>query len=322
MSDKVIAVVGATGAQGGSLVQAILADQNGEFAVRALTRDPGSERARALAARGAEVVQADLDDEASLRSAFTGAHGVYVVTNFWEQRTPEQVQERSATSMETEQAKHAAQAAKDAGVRHVIWSTLADTRQYFHAGDGTPTIEGTYKVPHADAKAEADRFFVERGVPVTFLQANVYYEAFLGSFAPRRNKDGSLILAQSFGDARVPAQTVADVGRTALGIFKRGRSMIGKRVSVAGDVLTGQQFANAFSEVLGELVAYQPLPPEVIRGSGSPRADEVANMQMYFVAAEKDIVDLIDSSLLRDLNPQLEAFETWLDSHKDALSRS
>jgi uncharacterized protein YbjT (DUF2867 family) len=171
---------------------------------------------------GAEVVRANLDDEASLRSAFTGAHGVYAVTNFWEQRTPEQVRERSATSMETKQAKHPAQAAKDAGVRHVIWSTLADTRQYFHAGDGTPTIEGTYKVPHADAKAEADSFFVERGVPVTFLQANVYYEAFLGSFAPRRNEEGALTLAQSFDNARVPAQTVADVGRTALGIFRGG----------------------------------------------------------------------------------------------------
>ena len=322
MNDKkVIAVVGATGAQGGSLVEAILADQSRGFAVRALTRDSGSTRARALAARGAEVVQADLDDEESLRSAFRGAYGVYVVTNFWEQRTPEEVQERSAAAREIDQARNAAQAAKNANARHVIWSTLADTRPYFPIDtDRTPTFEGKYKVPHADAKAYADKFFVELGVPVTFIQANVYYEAFMKRFAPHRNEEGNLTLALGFGDARVPAQAAADLGRTALGIFQHGETLIGKRVSVAGNVLTGEQYAKAMSKVLGEPVIYQPLDPEVIRASAVPGADEVANMLAYFVAAEKDIVGLIDRPLLLELNPRLETFESWLDAHKKAFS--
>ena len=121
MADKkIIAVVGATGAQGGGLVRAILADRNGEFRVRALTRNPDSDKARALAAAGAELVRADLDDQASLERAFAGAHGVFALTNFWEHFSPEK---------ELAQAGNQARAAKAAGVHHVIWSTLEDTRR-------------------------------------------------------------------------------------------------------------------------------------------------------------------------------------------------
>jgi uncharacterized protein YbjT (DUF2867 family) len=220
----VIAVVGATGAQGGGLVRAILADPDGRFTARALTRDRNSQRARELAALGADVVEADLDDETSLRAAFDGAHGAYVVTNFWAQRTPEQVAARSASELEQTHAANAARAARDTGLRHVIWSTLADTRPYFAAGDRVaPLLEGKYRVPHCDAKADANRFFLDAGVPTTFQQANVYYEAFLGVFAPRRDENGNLVLALGFGDARVPSQAREDIGRTAYGIFREGR---------------------------------------------------------------------------------------------------
>lgn len=320
--EKVIAVVGATGRQGGGLVEAILAERTGGFAVRALTRDPHSAAARALAARGAEVVRAELDDEASLRAAFKGAHGAYVMTNFWEPRAPEQEQQRSAAAMELDHARNAARAAKEANVSHVIWSTLADTRAYFGADGGrTPTFEGTYKVPHADAKADADRFFTDLGIPVTFLQANMYYEAFLDRFAPRRDEAGTLTLALAVGDARVPAQSGPDVGRTALGVFRAGQSLIGRRVSVAGDILTGEQYAATMSRVLGEPVAYRPLDRDVIRGSGLPGADEVGNMLEYFEVAEADIVALIDRRLLLDLNPGIQDFESWLRVRKDAFPR-
>ena len=110
MSDKkIIAVVGATGAQGGGLARAILADASGAFSLRALTRKPEGNAATALAAAGAEIVAADLDDEASLRRAFEGAHGVFCVTNFWEHFSPVR---------EMAQAKAMATAAKAAGVRH------------------------------------------------------------------------------------------------------------------------------------------------------------------------------------------------------------
>src|SRR5438477_5552026 len=119
MADKTIAVVGSTGSQGGGLCAAILDHPEKGFRCRAITRDPAKDKARALAARGAEVVAADLDDRASLDRAFAGAHGAYCVTNFWEHLSAER---------EKTQARHMADAARAAGVTHAIWSTLEDTR--------------------------------------------------------------------------------------------------------------------------------------------------------------------------------------------------
>src|SRR5512145_2065640 len=127
MADKrIIAIVGATGAQGGSLARAILADKSGQFAVRAITRNPDGDKAKALKKAGAEVVRADLDDEGSLKKAFTGAYGAFCITNFWEHFSPEK---------EIAQAGNMARAAKAAGVQHVIWSTLEDTRKKIPLSD-------------------------------------------------------------------------------------------------------------------------------------------------------------------------------------------
>ena len=162
MAKKIIAVVGATGAQGGGLVRAIQR-AGGEFAARALTRDLNSEKAKALAALGAEVVAADVDDADSLRRAFTGAYGAYCVTFYWSHLSPER---------ETAQAKAMAEAAKHAGLQHVIWSTLEDTRRHVPLHDDRmPTLMGKYKVPHFDAKGEANKFFSDLNLPVTFSHA-------------------------------------------------------------------------------------------------------------------------------------------------------
>src|SRR6201994_1960057 len=118
---KLIAVVGATGAQGGGLIRALLADRDAGFAARAITRNPDSPAARALADQGVEVVGADLDDEASLTRAFSGAYGVFCMTNFWEHFSPER---------EKTQARNLANAAKVAGVAHAVWSTLEDVRAF------------------------------------------------------------------------------------------------------------------------------------------------------------------------------------------------
>lgn len=136
----VVAVVGATGAQGGGLVRALLADPEARFAARAVTRDPGAPAARALAALGAEVVQADLADEESLARAFEGAHGAFCVTFFWAHLSPEQ---------ELAHARNLAGAARAARVSHVVWSTLEDTRRLVPLDDPRmPTLQGRYKVPH------------------------------------------------------------------------------------------------------------------------------------------------------------------------------
>ena len=154
---KLIAIVGATGAQGGGLARAILDDPAGGVAVRALTRKPHTEKARALAKRGAEVVAADLDDAESVTRAFRGAWGAFCVTNFWEHFSPDK---------ELAQAASMARAARDAGLSHVIWSTLEDTRRWVPlADDRMPTLMDKWKVPHYDAKGEANHFFASSRQP-------------------------------------------------------------------------------------------------------------------------------------------------------------
>ncbi|WP_158893535.1 NmrA/HSCARG family protein [Amycolatopsis anabasis] len=316
---RVIAVVGATGAQGGGLVRAILADQSAEFAVRAVTRDTGSVKAKELAAQGAEVVAADLDDEAGLRQAFDGAYGVFVVTNFWQPRTPEQERARTAARMELEQAGNAARAAKATGVRHVIWSTLEDTRPFFGlAGTRVPTLDGgKYTVPHFDAKAEADALFRDAGVPTTFLRTTYFFEDFFTLTAPRRNEQGRLVLTVPMAEARLSGIAAEDIGKTALGIFRRGEELIGKTISIAGDHLTGAEYATAIGNAIGEPVTYQPISFEQMRSVSV----EMANMFQYYAENEKAFVGDRDLDAVRDLNPELQSFDTWLAANKAAIPR-
>ena len=165
---KIIAVLGATGAQGGGLVRAILNDPNGGFAARALTRDVNSDKAKALAQLGAEVVSANVDDSESLQRAFAGAYGAFCVTFFWDHFSPEK---------EQAEARALAEAAKQANLQHVIWSTLEDTRQWVPLSDDRmPTLMGNYKVPHFDAKGESNHFFTEAGVPTTFMLTSFYWD--------------------------------------------------------------------------------------------------------------------------------------------------
>lgn len=309
---KIIAVIGATGAQGGGLADAILAEPDGPFTVRAVTRRAGSDQARALADRGAEVVEADLGDVASLRRAFAGAHGAYVVTNYWEGMSPQ---------VELAQAGNAAQAAKDAGVRHVIWSTLEDTRGHLPLDDPRlPVLEATYTVPHFDAKAEADRFFLDLAVPTTLLRTTFYWEAFLQGFAPSRDDAGHLVLSLPMGDSPLAGIAAADIGRVALGIFARGEELIGATVSIAGEHLTGEQLAAAFSELYGEPVSYRPLTHEQFRGLGIPAAAEIGNMFQYYTEAAADFTGARDLDLVRGLHPGLQTFRDWLSAHKDAFT--
>jgi uncharacterized protein YbjT (DUF2867 family) len=314
---KIIAVVGATGAQGGGLVRAILADPAGRFSARALTRNADSDRARDLASNGAEVVEADLDDEASLREAFHGAYGAYVVTNFWASRTPEQEQARSRAQMELDQAAAAARAARDAELRHVVWSTLEDTRPHFERlGIDVPNALGNYKVPHFDAKGEANAFFTSLGVPTTFLQTTFYYEAFLRGQGPRRDDNGELVLQIPMADKKMALIAAEDIGKTALGVFRRGDDFIGKTVSIAGAHATGDELAEMFTAALGEKVTYRPLSTDQLRASGQPGALEGANMYQFYSDASEYFTGVRDLDLVRELNRDLQPLESWLTQHK------
>jgi uncharacterized protein YbjT (DUF2867 family) len=302
---RTIAVVGATGAQGGGLARAILADPEGGFAARALTRDPGKEAAQALAAAGAEVVQADLDDEASLVRAFEGAHGVFAVTNFWEHFSPEK---------EIAQAGNIARAAKAAGAGHVVWSTLENVRTYVPLDDDRmPTLQERYKVPHFDGKGEADALFAELGVPTTYLLASWYFEnmIFFGQ-GPARGEDGKLAFTLPLGTEKMAGIASEDIGKCALGIFKRGQELVGERIGLAGDQLTGAEMADAFTRAFGEQVVYRPMTFEQYRALGFPGADDMGNMYQFYVECSDVVNGARDVARSRELNPELQSLDDWL----------
>jgi uncharacterized protein YbjT (DUF2867 family) len=313
MADKkIIAVTGATGGQGGGLVRAIMADPSGPFTARALTRDPNSEKARALAALGAEIVQADVDDTGSLQRAFQGAHGAYCVTFFWAHMQPEK---------ELSEARNMAQAAKEAKVAHVIWSTLEDTRKLVPLSDNRmPTLGGKYKVPHFDAKGEADRFFSEAGVPTTFLVTSFYWDNLIHfGMGPKKGADGKLAITFPMGSARLAGMAVEDIGKCAYGIFKKGRDLIGKTVGIAGEFLTCAQIAAALGRALGQPVRYNEITPEVYRGFGFPGADDLGNMFQVYRDFEKEVCGARNLDVSRSLNPELQTFEQWLGKNKDRI---
>ena len=309
---KVIAVVGATGAQGGGLARALLDDPDGGFAVRALARDVHSDAARALARRGAEVVAADVDDQASLERAFAGAHGAYCVTFYWAHHSPER---------ETAQAANMARAARRAGVRHAIWSTLEDTRRFVPLeSERMPTLLGRYKVPHLDAKGESDRFFREAGVPTTFLLTSFYWENFIDfGMAPRRGPDGAYAIGMPMGNAKLPGIAAEDIGRCAFGIFKAGHPMAGRTVGVAGEHLTGAQMAAALSTALGHPVRYDDVPPEAYRSLGFPGAGDLGNMFQFKRDFEAQFCGARNVAAARALNPRLQDFAAWLAANRERM---
>jgi uncharacterized protein YbjT (DUF2867 family) len=309
---KIIAVVGATGAQGGGLVRAIMTDPNGAFTARAITRDVNSDKAKALAALGAEVVQADVDDVESLETAFAGAYGAFCVTFFWEHFTP---------GKEAEQAGNMATAAKTAGVQHVVWSTLEDTRKWVPLDDDRmPTLMEHYKVPHFDAKGESDKAFADAGVPTTYLLTSFYWDNFIYfGLGPKKGPDGRLALAMPMGDKKLPGIAAEDIGKCAYGLFKQGSSSIGKTVAIAGEHLTGSQMAAALSDALGQEVRYNAVSPEAYRSFGFPWAEDLGNMFQFKRDFEDYFCGVRDLGATRALNPELKTFHAWLAENKDRI---
>lgn len=309
---KIIAVVGATGAQGGGLVRAIMSEPKSGFTVRALTRDVNGEKAKELARMGAEVVQADVHDPDSIQRAFRGAYGAFCVTFFWAHMSPEK---------EYAEAASLAKAAKQAGLQHVIWSTLEDTRRWVPLGDNRmPTLMGKYKVPHFDAKGEADGEFTKLDVPTTFLLTSFYWDNLIYfGMGPKKGPDGKLVFTLPMGEKKLPGIAAEDIGKCAMGLFRKGRESIGKTVGIAGEHLTGAQMAASLSRALGQPVIYQSVPFDVYRSFGFPGADDIGNMFQF----KHDFNDVFRSArsleVSRALNPSLRTFDQWLEQHKSRI---
>jgi uncharacterized protein YbjT (DUF2867 family) len=306
MADKkIIAVVGATGAQGGGLVRAIHGDPNSPFRARAITRNPGSDAAKALAKMGAEVVAGDVDDAASIERAFKGAHGAFCVTFFWAHFSAEK---------EMAEARMMAEVAKRTRVAHVIWSTLEDTRRWIPLSDDRmPTLGGKYKVPHFDGKGEANHYFTDLGVPTTLYNTSFYWDNFIFFGAgPKPGPDGQLLLTLPMGDKKLPGMAAEDIGKCAYGVFKRGGEFIGKEIAVAGELLTGTEMAEKLSRAIGKPVRYNPVSPAVYRSFGFPGADDMGNMFQFKHDFNADFCKPRDPAFARSLNPALQTFDQWL----------
>ncbi len=313
MADKkIIAVVGATGAQGGGLVRAIMNDPSGGFSARAITRNVNSDKAKELAKLGAEVVAADMDNLESLKKAFQGAYGAFCVTNFWEHFSPEK---------ETAQATAMATAAKDADLQHVLWSTLEDTRKWVPLSDNRmPTLMGKYKVLHMDAKGEADEIFRERGVPTTFLLTSFYWENLIYfGMGPKKGPDGKLAITFPMGDKELSGIAAEDIGKCAYGVFKKGREFIGKTVGIAGEHLTCAQMAAALTSALNQEVGYNDVPSEVYRSFDFPYADDLGNMFQFFRDFAQDFRGARNIDVTRGLNPSLQTFDGWLAQNQSRI---
>lgn len=305
---KIIAVFGATGAQGGGLVRSILEDKNSEFTVRALTRDINSDKAKALAELGAEVVQVDIDNYDSIKSAFNGCYGAYAVTFFWEHFSPEK---------EKEEAHSIALAAKEQGLEHVIWSTLEDTRNYIPLDDDRmPTLMEKYKVPHFDAKGESNHEFTDAGVPTTFLLTSFYWDNLIHfGMGPQKGEDGNYSFPLPMGDKKMPGIAAEDIGKCAYGVFKAGNKFKNRTIGIAGEHLTGNQMAEELSGSLHLGVNYYPVPFETYRGLGFPGADDLGNMFQFKHDFESDFCGARDIELSRELNPTLKTFHEWLEEN-------
>jgi uncharacterized protein YbjT (DUF2867 family) len=313
MSDRpIITVFGATGAQGGALVRAMLADPACPFAIRAVTRNPEGDKGRALAAEGVEVVAADADKPETLSTAMAGAHGAFLITNFWEHFSAER---------EQAQARNMADAAKAAGVKHVIWSTLEDTRRWIPLSDDRmPTLHGKYKVAHFDGKGEVDQYFRDIGVPTTFLVTSFYWENLIYFGAgPQRGQDGGLVLPYCMGDAKLPGIAVEDIGKVAYAIFKGGDQHIGQTIAIAGEHLTGAEMAAALSDALGQTVTYWAVEPDAYRKFPFPGAEDMGNMFQFKRDFNEYFVGVRDLAKTRALNPELKTFRAWLQENASRI---
>ena len=304
MTKKIITVFGATGAQGGGLAHAILADKDSEFALRAVTRKPDSDAAKALAAAGAQIAVADMDDAASVERAMGGAFAAYCVTNYWEHLSPEK---------ELAQARAMADGAAAAGLKHVIWSTLEDTRAFFPAdGKRMPVLMGKYNVPHFDAKGEANKFFTGR-VPTTLVNTSFYWDNLINfGMAPKKGPDGVLAFTLPMGDKKLPGIAAEDIGKCAYGILKGGTANVGKTFGIAGEHLTGAQMAAALTKALGQTVRYNAVTPEQFRAFGFPGAEDLGNMFQFKAEFEEYYCGARPIDVSRKLNPELQDFATFL----------
>ena len=245
-----------------------------------------------------------MDDASTHEPALQGAYGVFAVTNYWE---------HLSTEKEKAQAKSIADAAKAAGVKHIIWSTLEGTAEFFDSlpeSERPPKLDGYY-VPHFDAKYESNAYFPPDNT--TYLYTSFYFENFI-SFG--MVKDG--VFCCDMDDAPLPIIAAADIGKCAYGIFKAGDKYKGKNVYIAGDILPCADMMKIASSVTGKDFVYQPVTRRAYASFDFPGSKDLANM-FYFKVKNEDFRKNRDVSMTKELNPELQTTQVWMEANKDDM---
>ena len=292
-----ILVVGATGAQGGSVARHLL--RTGKYKVRCLTRHPRSSTAMALERLGAETVGGDLADPASLRAALRDCDGVFGVTNYWEHFEAEYLLGRNLVD-----------AVLASNVQHTILSTLPHTKLL---------SGGRLEVPHFDTKARFEEYARGCNLATTYVHVAFYYENFLTYFPPRRQNDGSYVFSFPQGNTPLGAVAVEDIGGVVTAILGESFWYRDKVVGIVGDDQRCDDYAEIMKRVLGRNVLYQYVPPGTFAALGFPGAADLASMfefnRVYIPNRRTDLAKC------HELYPEIRSFERWLRSNAAAMEK-
>ena len=313
--------MGATGAQGGATVMAFNAlkeSGNGDYKIRAITRDPESEKAKTIEPLVDEIVKADAKDKDSMVEAFTGCYGVFILSNFWEELSA------SNELMALRNCKDALKEVKT--VEHIVVSSFEDTRVAIEKAENKDSWNvideenGMYS-PTCDAKGEAAREFHDEGLPVTTFYTSFYYENFIyfGMGPSRQSDSDPYAITLPIEDVKLPMVAVADIGKAACAIFQDS-SLIGKTVGVMSEHLSGQEIADTFAKVCGQEVMFNAVPWNIYATFGFPGAADLANMFRYKVEYNEDFVSArVLSDSMKETMGGVISLESWVNDNKGAF---
>lgn len=292
-----VLVIGATGAQGGSVAKHLLAI--GKYKVRCLTRNPGSSAAMALKQLSAEVVHGDLDDPVGLRAILRDCDAVFGVTNYWEHGEKESTQGRNLID-----------AIRHSNVQHTILSTLPHTKLL---------SGGRLEVPHFDSKARIEEYARELNLPATYLHVAFYYENFLSYFPPRPQPNGTYVFGFPQGSVPLAAVAAADVGGLVAAILAESFWYRDKVVGAVGDDQRPEEYAQIMARMLSRKIEYQYIAHDAFAALPFPGAHDLANMfefnRLYIPNRRADLAKS------RELFPEIRSFDRWLRANTAAMER-
>ena len=279
-SDKLIVVIGATGSQGGAVTRHLL---NKGFKIRAFVRDGSKPAAAELKNKGVEIFEGNLEDMNALSKAYKGAYGVFSVQNFWEH----------GYDKEVIQGKNAAKAAKDAGVKHFVYSSVASSDQ-------------KTGLVHFDSKWEIEKYIHGLNIPYTIVKPVFFMENFHGWFKPAENNGNYSINMAMHKATRLQMIAVDDIGAIVSVVFENPDKFMNKTIELAGDEPDMQKVADEFSKKLGKPVSFNEIPLDVLKANSK----EMADMFEWFMnVGYKAHIDEI-----KKIHPGLKNFSRWLNS--------